>query len=167
MVCPTHTPKDADVISTVVGNVEDFGCGMIAAATRSQAYQAWLQRDTVPHCTCTIQYGAAQVSKLTSSKPNELQPVAASDRILCCVTSWSWTMREKVFPLHQVGRSGLQLQDHARPIVYSMPNPLSKQCRSSNPQSLSKFIFEPEHDFQKVFLHTRVHFQISDEHARV
>jgi len=28
MVCPTLTPKDADVISTVVGNVEDFDCGI-------------------------------------------------------------------------------------------------------------------------------------------
>lgn len=49
--------------------------------------------------------------------------VATGDRILCCVTSWSWTMREKVFLLHPVGRSGLELQDHARPVVYSIPNP--------------------------------------------
>ena len=37
MVCPTLTPKDADVISTVVGNVEDFDCGSTISSIPSMA----------------------------------------------------------------------------------------------------------------------------------
>ena len=97
--------------------------------------------------------------------------VATGDRILCCVTSWSWTMREKVFLLHPVGRSGLELQDHARPVVYSIPNPHRNHAVV---QTLKVYSIKAYIRYWKWFprgispySNTRVHFEITDKHARV